>query len=284
MKRIRSRLSYANVVSTLALFFVLGGSAAIAATELEPNSVGTVQLKPQAVTAVKIKREAVIASRIDNGAVSSDELAAGAVVGDKIVDGVVGTGKLAAGAVTSDRIADGAVTTGKIANGSVTADKLAVPIPSPSGSRIAARLRGTAAVEFPRTTNPPQAPISYPSTDLTYTQPAGETDQFMAQFQVTFRATCPSRRRASANLFIDAPADPDGREFVGSGEIDDNGTGEVTRTGYFSLGDARGRSFSLAPSSPTQQKFSVDLVSASCGNVTNGVKMTGVQIDVIGTR
>jgi hypothetical protein len=284
LKRIRSRLSYANVVSTLALFLVLGGSAALAATELEPNSVGTVQLKPQAVTAVKIKREAVIASRIDNGAVIADKLAAGAVVGDKLADGVVGTGKLAAGAVTSERIADGAVTTGKIANGSVTPDKLSFPIAPAPVSQIAARLRETAAVEFPRTTNPPQPRIPYPSTNLVYTQPPGETDQFLAQFQVTFPASCTGRRRATASLFIDAPADPDGRDFVGTGEVDDEGTAEVTRTGYFSLGDANGRSYSLAPGSPIQQKFSVELDRASCGNFTNGVKMTGVQIDVIGIR
>jgi hypothetical protein len=244
LKRIRSRLSYANVVSTLALFLVLGGSAAIAATELEPNSVGTVQLKPQAVTAVKIKPEAVIASRIDNGA----------------------------------------VTTGKIANGSVTPDKLSFPIAPAPVSQIAARLRETAAVEFPRTTNPPQPRVLYPSTNLAYTQPPGETNQFLAQFQVTFPASCTSRRRATASLFIDAPADPDGRDFVGTGEVDDNGSGEVTRTGYFSLGDANGRSYSLAPGSPIQQKFSVELDRASCGNFTNGVKMTGVQIDVIGIR
>jgi len=271
LKRIRNRLSYANVVSTLALFLVLGGGAAIAATELEPNSVGTAQLKPQAVTGPKIKREAVTANRIADRA----------VVGDKLADGAVGTGKLAAGAVSSDRIADGAVTTGKLANGSVTPDKLAlpIPIPAPSGSQIVARLRETAAVEFPRATNPPQPSVAYPSTNLTYTQPPGETDQFMGQFQVTFPASCVGRRRASASLFIDAPADADGREFVASGEVDDDDNGELTRTGYFSLGFS-GRSFSLAPASAVKQGFSVQLDSASCSNV----KMTGVQIDVIGTR
>jgi hypothetical protein len=51
MDRTRHHLSYANVVSTLCLFIVLGGTAwaAVAA-----NSVGTRQLKNGAVTSPKI--------------------------------------------------------------------------------------------------------------------------------------------------------------------------------------------------------------------------------------
>jgi hypothetical protein len=261
LKSIRSRLSYANVVSTFALFLVLGGGAAVAATELRPNSVGTAQLKAQTVTGAKIK--------------------SGAVIGSKIADGAVDTGKLAGGAVTSDRIADGAVTTGKIANGSVTADKLAIPLPTPAPtSQIVARMRGTAAVEFPRATNPPQPQVQYPRDELTYIQPAGEDDLYLATFEATFPASCAGRQRASASLFIDAPEDADGRQFVGAGEIDTNISGGATVTGYFSLGGSTSRGFSLAPASPTKQAFSVNLQAATCA----GVKMTAVKIDVIGTR
>jgi hypothetical protein len=45
MRAVRQRLTYANVIATLALFLVLGG-AAYAATQLPRNSVGTAQLKP----------------------------------------------------------------------------------------------------------------------------------------------------------------------------------------------------------------------------------------------
>jgi hypothetical protein len=54
MDRFTSRLSYANVVSTLCLFLLLGG-AAWAATSLPKNSVGTPQLKDGAVTGAKVK-------------------------------------------------------------------------------------------------------------------------------------------------------------------------------------------------------------------------------------
>lgn len=45
MLKVRQRLSYANVMSTIAVFLVLGGGAAFAATQLPKNSVGTKQLK-----------------------------------------------------------------------------------------------------------------------------------------------------------------------------------------------------------------------------------------------
>jgi hypothetical protein len=54
LKSMRKRLSYANVMSSIAVFLVLGG-AAVAATQLPKNSVGTKQLKKNAVTSAKVK-------------------------------------------------------------------------------------------------------------------------------------------------------------------------------------------------------------------------------------
>jgi hypothetical protein len=54
MPRLRSKLTYANVVSTICLFIVLGGGA-YAASQLPKNSVGTKQLKNKAVTGAKVK-------------------------------------------------------------------------------------------------------------------------------------------------------------------------------------------------------------------------------------
>jgi hypothetical protein len=69
VKQIRSRLTYANVMSSIAVFLVLGG-AAVAATQLPKNSVGTKQLKKNAVTAAKIKKNAVTTAKIKNEAVT----------------------------------------------------------------------------------------------------------------------------------------------------------------------------------------------------------------------
>ena len=55
MKQIRGKLTYANIVSTLCLFLLLGGGAAYAASHLGKNSVGTKQLKKNAVTGAKVE-------------------------------------------------------------------------------------------------------------------------------------------------------------------------------------------------------------------------------------
>jgi hypothetical protein len=64
MKRLSSKLTYANVVSTLCLFLLVGGGAAFAASQLPKNSVGAKQLKKNAVTAAKIKNGAVTGAKL----------------------------------------------------------------------------------------------------------------------------------------------------------------------------------------------------------------------------
>jgi hypothetical protein len=53
LSRLASRLTYANVMATLALFIALGGGA-YAAVKLPRNSVGSVQIKNGAVTPQKV--------------------------------------------------------------------------------------------------------------------------------------------------------------------------------------------------------------------------------------
>jgi hypothetical protein len=57
MKQLRRRLTFANVISCLALFVALGG-ASYAATQLPKNSVGSKQIKKQAVTPAKLSKAA----------------------------------------------------------------------------------------------------------------------------------------------------------------------------------------------------------------------------------
>jgi hypothetical protein len=56
-----SRLSYANVVATLALFLALCGGS-YAALKLPKNSVGSKQLKKNSVTSVKVKAGSLLTS------------------------------------------------------------------------------------------------------------------------------------------------------------------------------------------------------------------------------
>lgn len=73
-------LSYANVMSTLALFLALGG-VGYAATQLPRNSVGAVQLRPGAVTAAKIRPGAVTGAAVRDGSLSARDLAGGVPTG-----------------------------------------------------------------------------------------------------------------------------------------------------------------------------------------------------------
>lgn len=54
LAKLHARLSYANVIATIALFVALGGGA-YAATQLPKNSVGAKQLKKSAVNSAKVK-------------------------------------------------------------------------------------------------------------------------------------------------------------------------------------------------------------------------------------
>lgn len=98
MKQIRKRLTYANVMSSIAVFLVLGGASAYAA-----KKIGSNEIKGNSITTGKIKKEAVAAAKIKKNAVI--------------------TAKIANDAVTTAKIADNAVTTGKIANDAVTGQK-----------------------------------------------------------------------------------------------------------------------------------------------------------------
>ena len=65
LTRLRSRLTYANTMSTIAVFVALGGGAY--AVSVPRNSVGTTQLKANAVTAAKVKNRSLLASDFKRG-------------------------------------------------------------------------------------------------------------------------------------------------------------------------------------------------------------------------
>jgi uncharacterized protein DUF5907 len=81
LAKLRPRLTYANVISTIALFVALGGTSAYAANT-------------------------IFSSDIVDGEVKTPDVAAGAVTATKLGAGAVGTDKLAGGAVTSEKVKD----------------------------------------------------------------------------------------------------------------------------------------------------------------------------------
>jgi hypothetical protein len=77
LKQIHKRLTYANVMSSIAVFLVLGGATAFAA--LGKNTVGSKQLKKNAVTAVKIKANAITSAKVQDGSLTGADLNLGTV-------------------------------------------------------------------------------------------------------------------------------------------------------------------------------------------------------------
>lgn len=87
------RLTYANVVSTICLFVLLGGGA-YAATHIKRNSVRSKQIKDGAIqaqdiadgaiTAGKLAPEAVTGSAIDNGSITGADVANDSLFGSEI--------------------------------------------------------------------------------------------------------------------------------------------------------------------------------------------------------
>jgi hypothetical protein len=179
IRRLRNRLTYANVIASLALFIALGGVAVAAG--LKKNSVGTKQLKANAVTAAKIKNGAVNSHKIAHGAVVAGKLGANSiasgvlqnesVVAAKLAKNSVTNAAIANGVVGTNKLGNGVVTTVKLADGSVTAAKLGPEVAPLLGTlRSGQTLRGTFDVggeakvlragesfQFPLT-NPPAAP------------------------------------------------------------------------------------------------------------------------------
>src|SRR3954462_14082848 len=124
MNLIRKRLTYANVMSTLAVFLVLGGGAALAATQLGKNTVGTKQLKKNAVTAAKIKNGAINGAKVADGSLTGADVADGSIGTGDIANLAINTAKLADNAVNSAKVQDKSLKGGDIADGSITGTQI----------------------------------------------------------------------------------------------------------------------------------------------------------------
>jgi hypothetical protein len=83
------RLSYANVVASLALFIALGG-VGYAATELPAKSVGTPQLKADAVTSGKVKNHTLLKADFKIGQIPAGARGANGPAGPAGAAGPIG--------------------------------------------------------------------------------------------------------------------------------------------------------------------------------------------------
>ena len=108
MAPIRKRLSYANVMATLAVFMVLGGGA----YAVSKNSVGTKQLKNNSVDTKQLKNKAVTNAKIDKKTIKNSRIKKETLKGNRLKDGSVGSSKLSDVDVFGDSFVKATATNG----------------------------------------------------------------------------------------------------------------------------------------------------------------------------
>jgi hypothetical protein len=123
MQWTRNHLSFANVISVIALFVALGG-ASYAAVSLPKNSVKAKQIAKNAVGTSELKKRAVRGADINNNAVSASKIQANAISGSKVLDGSLGSSDVLDNNLTADDLADSSVGSGEVTDGSLTASDL----------------------------------------------------------------------------------------------------------------------------------------------------------------
>jgi hypothetical protein len=137
VKQIRKRLTYANVMSSIAVFLVLGGASAYAI-----KKVGSNEIKGNSITTGKIKKEAVTTAKIKNGAVTTN----------KIANNAITTGKITSDAVTGDKVKESTlaeVPKASLATSAESAQPEAFGLINTPGTIDAANSKGIASVSHP---------------------------------------------------------------------------------------------------------------------------------------
>src|SRR5439155_20671185 len=111
LKRLRSRLTYANLAASIALFLSLSTGAAYAAntvfsSDIVDGEVKTQDLANLGVTTPKIAAFAVGAGKLATGSVNGAKLAANAVGTGKVLDETLTAADLGPNSVTASELAD----------------------------------------------------------------------------------------------------------------------------------------------------------------------------------
>jgi len=128
---VRRHLTYPNVMSTLAVFLVLAGGTALAAT-LPKNSVNSKTLKDNSLTSADLA---------DGRGVKGVDVADGSLSGADLADGSLGAAAVADGSLSGADLAPGSIGPAQLGPGAVGAEQLA-PDSVGSSSVLNNSLRG----------------------------------------------------------------------------------------------------------------------------------------------
>jgi hypothetical protein len=252
MWKFYERLTFANVVSVIALFVALGGTG-LAASQIGKNSVGTKQLKKNAVTNAKIKKNAVTKAKIKKNAVT--------------------TAKIKKNAVVEAKIGGEAVTTRNLRNGSVTGAKIDAP--------------STLFPRIVRWNNGYTVPISgrhlVPLPEGSFLQNAEELITFASTLSVHFGPKCAPPRSVEAFLLVDAaePLALRNEDIAAAGKIVNTGGGDYVTQIALSPSPEYNKAILLQPGADTPHV----LYMVAEGKCATGDEVSGwSHFDVIGVK
>jgi hypothetical protein len=119
----KTRISPATIISCLALFLALTGSAF--AVGVAKNSVRSAQIVDGTVRTIDVRDNAVNAAKVAPDAIGNEEIAENAVSSPEVAQDSLTNQDLGAASVTSSEIADGSVGSADVSDQSLTANDLA---------------------------------------------------------------------------------------------------------------------------------------------------------------
>ena len=252
-RQFRARLTYANVITTIALFVALGGIS-YAATQLPKNSVESKQLKANAVTAAKIKNGAVTGAKIQlsslgtvpsagkaDSATTAARADSAATAGRADSAQTATSATTAANAANADNADNAAKLAGIPANRYLTAVSTLLPGETEVGVFGAAATEGSydvVALEFQ-----PKLPAEVESEQAEEHAPGSTSEK------------CPGQRQAAPGYLCIYESFRNGISFDGFGSTFDEGSSAVAARegavmifhGTSDLGNVRGTWAYTAP-------------------------------------
>lgn len=116
----KARLSYANVMASLALFLALTGATALA-FGVPKNSVSSKTIKNGSLLSADLADgEGVTGPDVADGSLSGADFGKGSIGDEAVADGAIDGAKIADGSLAGAQLGPGAVTLGSLAPDSVT--------------------------------------------------------------------------------------------------------------------------------------------------------------------
>jgi hypothetical protein len=215
LSRLRPRLTFANVMSCVALFVALGGTSYAALTigsgQIKNHSIQGVDVAQNSITGENIKQRSLKEGDIGSGQVDARIIKNGAIEEQKIALGAVGSGAIKDHSIEAQKVALGSLTADLIKKQSLTADLFAagqIP-PGPPGQQGAVG----PTVGVASTTNNTQGVLNPNAPSATNTIDLPTKSKLLIQGVDNYTANCGAGETgpAAIGLFLDGAFVPGSR-------------------------------------------------------------------------